>query len=151
MLKNDAGEITEYLCVVWSEDDAPHLGVVPGDTRHQTFFEFLTLFLALMVWGDGFVNESVAVLGDNVGALASALSLRGRGALLAVARELSWRQARRRWSFEVGHLPSEYNNVADALSRVADPTGKPWPSWALGAAEPRKCPKISDLWLACPV
>ena len=150
VLKNEAGEITEYICIVWSEEDAPHLGVYPGDTKNQSFYEFLTLLLSLLVWGDAFVDHSVAILGDNVGALTSALSLKGRGSMLAVARELSWRQARRRWAFEVGHLPSEHNSVADALSRVADPAGKAWPSWALTAAEQRKCPNISDLWRAAP-
>ena len=150
MLRNEDGIVTEYFSVVWTEDDAPHLNVVPGDSRHQTFFEFLTLLLSLMIWGDTFVSFSVAILGDNVGALSAALSLKGRGALLAVARELSWRQARRKWSFEVAHLPSEHNNVADALSRVADPTGKAWPGWALGVATARKCPRISEIWQAAP-
>ena len=150
VLKNSDGVITEYVCVVWSADDAAHLGVQPGDTKHQSFYEFLMLLLSLLVWGDNYVEQSIAILGDNVGALTSALALKGRGSMLAVARELSWRQARRRWAFEVAHLPSEHNSVADALSRVADPAGKPWPAWALAAAEHRKCPKISELWRAAP-
>lgn len=150
VLKNNEDFVLEYICVVWSEDDAPHLGVWPGDSKHQTFFEFLTLLLALMVWGDNFVDVSVPILGDNTGALSAALSLKGRGTLMAVARELSWRKARHRWTFEVGHLPSEHNVVSDALSRAADPAGVPWPAWALGSATARKCPKISDVWKALP-
>ena len=150
ILRHADGYVSEYFCVVWASEDAPHLDVQPGDTRHQTYFEFLTLLLSLMVWGDRFVDLTVPVLGDNVGALSAALSLRGRGALQAVARELSWRKARRRWAFDVGHLPSEHNSVADALSRVADPSGVPWPSWALGGATAQKCPKISKIWRALP-
>ena len=74
VLRNDEGLVVEYFSVLWTSWDAPHLGVVPGDCRHQTFFEFLTLLLALLVWGDWFVDESLAILGDNVGPLASALS-----------------------------------------------------------------------------
>ena len=66
-----------------------HLGVYPGDTKNQSFYEFLTLLLSLLVWGDNYVEQSIAILGDNVGALTSALSLKGRGSMLAVARELS--------------------------------------------------------------
>ena len=108
------------------------------------------MLLALCTWGDGFVDTTVAVLGDNTGALQNALALRGRGALLHVARELSWRQARRRWSFEVGHLPSEFNVVADALSRTSDPKGHAWPSEALAASVFRAPPKLRKLWLASP-
>ena len=150
LLRDGSGCIVEYFSILWTEWDAPHLGVAPGDPKHQTFFEFLTLLLALMVWGNSFVETSVAVLGDNVGSLSAALSLKGRGNLLAVARELSWRRARHRWSFEVAHLPSEHNVVADSLSRVADPKGVPWPSVALGGALAVRCPKVAEIWKALP-
>ena len=151
VLRDAQGKIREYFFTVWSWDDAPHLSVEPGNPKDQTYFEFLTLLLALVVWGDWFVDHSVAVLGDNVGALSGALSLRGRGALQAVARELSWRRARRRWAFAVAHLPSEHNSVADALSRVADPAGKAWPGWALREADCVKTPRVSELWRAAPL
>ena len=96
------------------------------------------------------MQDTVLIAGDNTAALTSALSLKGKGELLAVARELSWRQARRGWRFSVGHLPSEYNVVADALSRVADPKGCEWPSLALAGAEYTAPPRLRDLWLACP-
>jgi hypothetical protein len=142
--------VVEYFSVVWSNDDAEHLNVVTHETRHQTFWEFATLLLALTTWGDKFVQDTVLIAGDNTAALTSALSLKGKGELLAVARELSWRQARRGWRFSVGHLPSEYNVVADALSRVADPKGCEWPSLALAGAEYTAPPRLRDLWLACP-
>ena len=104
-----------------------------------------------MCLGDRFTQTTVSVLGDNTGALSNALSLRGRGPPEAISRELSWRQARRGWRFVVGHLPAEYNNVADALSRAADPKGISWPSEALAAAVSVRPPKLSDLWLAAPL
>ena len=151
VLRHPDGYVVEYFSIVWSEFDAPHLHVVPGDCRHQTFFESLTLLLVLLIWGDDFTTDALAILGDNVGALSTALSLAGRGSLLAVSRELSWRKARRKWSYEVGHLPSEHNVVADALSRVADPSGVPWPSEALSSALMKSCPKVADLWRAAPL
>ena len=96
------------------------------------------------------MHESVAVLGDNTAALSDALALKGKGIMLAVARELSWRQPRRKWSFDVGHLPAEHNVVADALSRTTDPKGCAWPARALASAASAKPPKLKDLWLACP-
>ena len=150
VLRDPGGRVHEYFAVVWSEWDAPHLGIQPGECKHQTFFEFLTLLLTLLVWGSWCIDESMAILGDNVGALQSALSLSGRGTLLAVSRELSWRKARHRWLFDVGHLPSEFNVVADALSRMTDPMGVPWPSVALGSATMKSAPKVAEIWKAGP-
>ena len=118
VLRDADARVREYFSVIWNQDDVDHLGVEVHCSRFQTFWEFLALLLSLMTWADRFVEERVLVLGDNTGALTDALALKGRGPLLAVARELSWRQARRRWNFAVGHLPSEHNKVADALSRA---------------------------------
>ena len=149
-MRNPYGTIEEFFAVIWSGEEAPHLPVVPGEARFQSFWEFATLLLVLLVWGDRFVDHSLEVLGDNTAALSNALSLKGRGPMLAVAREISWRRARRAWQFRVGHLPSEHNNVANSLSRVADPKGAGWPSRALSAASEAKPPRLQDVWLACP-
>ena len=142
--------MVEYFSTVWNGEEAKHLRVVPGDSRHQTFWEYATLLLCLMTWGDHFTKESVLVVGDNTGSLSNALSLKGKGDLLAISRELSWRQARRHWKFSVGHLPSEHNVVADALSRRTDPKGAPWPSLALRSADFRSPPNLRDIWLSRP-
>ena len=150
VLRAATGTVVEFFSVVWQGDEAPHLGVEPWVTAHQTFWEFATLLLALCVWGDSFTQRRVSVLGDNTGALNNALSFRGKGPLEALSRELSWRQARRGWLFDVGHLPSEYNVVADALSRITDPKGTGWPSEALAAAAEVSPPRLRDLWIAKP-
>ena len=151
VLRAPGGDIDQYFTVVWQGNEAPHLNIIPGETRFQTFWEFATLFLALLVWADFFVDTSLAVLGDNTGALTNALQLKGRGPLLAIAREISWRKARRSWAFEVGHLPSEHNSIADALSRIADPKEtKGWPSKALAAARAVTPPRLSEVWRAVP-
>jgi hypothetical protein len=150
VLRNPDREVVEYFSIVWNGEEAKHLHVVPGDSRHQTFWEYATLLLCLMTWGDNFVKESVLVVGDNTGSLSNALSLKGKGDLLAISRELSWRQARRHWLFSVGHLPSEHNVVADALSRRTDPKGVAWPSLALRSADFRSPPNLRDVWLSRP-
>ena len=150
LLRDGAGHVVEYFSVVWTGNEARHLKVVPNDTSFQSFWEFSTLLLALCTWGDSFVHERVAVLGDNTAALSDALALTGKGIMNSVAREISWRQSRRRWSFDVGHLPSEYNVVADALSRTADPKGCAWPALALATATYAVPPKLQELWLARP-
>ena len=87
------------------------------------------------------------LLGDNLGALEAALNLRGRGALSKIAREISWRRARDGWRFAAGHLPSERNLVADALSRLTAPAAeaKRLPEAVKGARR-RVLPEIASLW-----
>ena len=106
--------------------------------------------LVLMVWADDFFPLGMPILGDNTGALQAGLDLKGRGVLLAVAREISWRKARRRWSFQVGHLPSEHNTVSYALSRVADPSPPSWPASCLASSTWVTAPRLRDLWRALP-
>ena len=65
-------------------------------------------------------DSILTIVGDNTGSLQDALSLKGTGALNTLAMELSWRKARRGWHFQVGHLPSEANDIADALSRLSE-------------------------------
>ena len=151
ILKNPDGNIERYFAVVWDGSEAVHLGVRIGEPAFQTFWEFCTLLLSLVVWGKHFTQNTVIIYGDNTAALANALNLKGRGILLHVAREIAWRQARRGWKFETAHLPSEHNSIADALSRITDPKGKQWPSLALSAAEADTAPRLSELWLAHPV
>ena len=73
----------------------PHLGVTTENSRDQTFWEFATFLLAAVLWFDDFVVDSILVLGDNTAALSNALALKGRGPLLSIARELSWKTAKR--------------------------------------------------------
>ena len=124
------------------------MGVRIEDPKYQTFWEFLTLFLALMVWGSSFTRQSAAVVGDNTGSLTSALKLKAKGCMAAIARELSWRRERLGWQFEVGHLPSELNVVPDALSRQYESKPAPWPTAALRGAIESPKPDFARRWQA---
>ena len=51
------------------------------------------------------------------------MSLKGRGALNAISRELGWRRIQQGWWYSVGHIRAEENDIADVLSRTSAPHG----------------------------
>ena len=85
-------------------------------------------------------------MGDNTGALEAALQLKGAGPMLAIARELAWRRARRRWAYKVGHISTENNIVPDVLSRLHDPSPSNFPCEALLGIQQVACPAVQGLW-----
>ena len=136
-------DATEFFVTIWAK--IPHLHVVPGKSDFQTFWEFLTLCLAMVRWCP--LYEGVLFCGDNLASLNLALSLKGGGVEGAVAKELAWRSARYRWSYAVAHLPAEGNKVADRMSRISDPSLpelSELPSTLIGAAEVSVC--VKSLW-----
>ena len=86
--------IVSYTYVKWEEQSAAILGAVPGDSAYQSFWEMVMLLVCLVLWGDDFTNEELLIVGDSTSALQNALDLKGKGIMAAVAREISWRQAR---------------------------------------------------------
>ena len=134
------GKVMRYWHYSWQQGDASHLGVLPGHSRHQTFWELAALLICLVTWGDEFREECLAVVGDNVASLQCVLALKGRGPLLAISREIAWRQAAFAWKFEVGHIPTEANKLADTLSRLTAPSPAPFPLAALRDALPSGVP-----------
>ena len=139
-------KVMEYWWYVWKTKEVAKLNVQSGLPKHQTFWETLTLLLSLILWGEYATGRTILMVGDNTGSLQNTLELKGKGPLMAIAREVAWRKARHNWQFEVGHLPSEYNAAPDALSRQAGPVIKPWPTEALGNAMERMCPAIDMIW-----
>jgi len=140
---------SEYFELSWSQEVADHLGATIGESSSQTTFEYLVILLALVVWMPSF-PDGARILGDNVSALHGVLHLRGRADLSKITREIAWRKARFAWRFAVGHLPTEANTVADALSRLAAPASseqKHFPSKALRDARERRV-DFADVW-AC--
>ena len=141
---------TEFFSTAWKEDDVPHLGVHPGVSAHQTFYELSCLGLALIRWGSTY--QRLVLVGDNTGSLQLALDGRGYGAQGALLRELSWRKAKHGWDFAVAHTAKEANSLADFLSRIHEPKGDDTPPAPpacpeafCGCAEVR-APKLSKIW-----
>ena len=111
----------EIMVLKWTREVCRDLKVVRGESAFLPFWEALTALAALVVWcGPGGLS-SIALVGDNLGALTAAVSTRGRGDVARICREVALRQARLGLHIAVGHLPSQLNDWADALSRVFAP------------------------------
>ena len=139
--------VVSYFYGNWSADEERDLGVVIGDPAHQTTFEFLALFMVLLVFGTEFSDVGLAIVGDNTASLSLALSLKGGKALGRVSREIAWRRIRCGWRYKCGHLPSELNVTADALSRMSEPAGIGQLPDQLGRAVRRGTPTLADVWV----
>ena len=136
----------EFWFCSWRTKDVARLGVQADRPKHQTFWETLVVLMSLMVWGHHSAESPMLIIGDNTAALQNTLELKGKDALLSIAREVAWRKARFNWRFDVAHLPSEYNSAPDALSRQFGPSPKPWPARELGAAVEVVPPSVAALW-----
>ena len=115
------------LVMEWTPSLCEGLKVRSGESKFLPFFEALTALAAITVWCGPGRLQSAALVGDNLAALTTAVSFRGRGDLGRVCRELALRQARWGLHLAVGHLPSEINDWADSLSRRFAPCPPPLP------------------------
>ena len=113
------GKVTQFWTIRWSTEMIKQIEptIQLGVPAFQSLWEFVTLLAALVTWARP--DMPLAMIGDNKGSLQLALSMRGRGAMAAVCREIAWRRIRGRWLFDVGHLPTESNKTADLLSRLS--------------------------------
>ena len=117
------GAPTEFFELSWDPDLAHTLDIAVGSSSGQSCWEYLTLYLVLLMWAERFRQKGFEVLGDNTAALSNSLSFKGRGGMARISKEIAWRKVRFAWRFAVGHLPSEANTLADALSRTSAPEG----------------------------
>jgi len=119
-----------------------------GDPGGQTTWEYLILYIALHTWGSEH-RSGLLLLGDNLASLAGILNLRGKSVLNLITKEVAWRKVRFQWRFAVGHLPTEKNQIADALSRIAAPPGSEHRSLpaCLRGAVVIEAPAFDDLWV----
>jgi len=115
------GVPVEFWETAWTEEDAKELGYELYDPAGQTAWEYLCILLTLILWAPRFKAEGLALLGDNLAALTGAISLRGKNRLTRITRELTCRKVKGAWHFAAGHLPTEENKIADALSRMHAP------------------------------
>ena len=102
--------------------------------------------MCLEAWNGHTTLGQTLLVGDNTASLQDALVFKGRCCLDDIARELDLRVATRSWKYSVGHLPSEYNSVPDALSRLEAPEAKPFPAHALAGATKIAAPDVGGLW-----
>ena len=123
MLKQN-GVPQVFFTGAWTEEDAEVVGARLGEPDGQTAWEYLTLFLVLLAFGTDSRRTGLVILGDNLASLNLALNLKGNKVLGRTSREIAWRQIRQGWRYMCGHLPSELNHTADALSRMSAPAEK---------------------------
>ena len=135
----------EHMAIAWDTEFADRFGAAVGDSGCLAFYEAVVVLAAIQAWGVDGKRKRMALIGDNVGALTVAISLRGRGDLAQVCREVALRQARFGLELCVGHLPSERNVDADALSRLAAPSPASFPA-SLLAVPSRAWPQTDRLF-----
>ena len=82
------GHAADWFEVPWTAAMLQPLGLAIGDPRCQQAFEYLALLLVLLAWGAHSRGTGLAILGDNIAALQNALTLRGKGPLNAISREI---------------------------------------------------------------
>ena len=120
------GRPSRYFVCTWEQVDFDHLGIKVGDCAAQTFFEVLVLVLAVELSANA--SKPAVILGDNLPALQEALDLKGKGAQEPLAQALAVVVSARSLALTVAHLPTEANDLADALSRQSGPANAPpWP------------------------
>ena len=135
----------EWIATEWTDELCTELRAERGQSAFLTFFEAFTVLAAVVRWCQSGRRSSVAIVGDNVGALTVAVSRRGRGNLGKICRELALFQAHRSISIAVGHLASGLNSWADALSRLAAPDAAEVPH-ELCTVSRGAWPQLSDLF-----
>ncbi|CAK0871843.1 unnamed protein product [Prorocentrum cordatum] len=129
------GTPVEFFALEWSDDICGLFNVGTGDPRCQSFWEYLTVFLALCARGESFRTEVLTIAGDSAPALEGALTLRCKGLLNHITREIAQRLSRRQWEYVATHLPAEHNKTADALPRSAAPDRAAFPAEPAGATQ----------------
>ena len=134
----------EYMATAWGDDLCQRLRVTRGESRCLACFEALVALSALEKWSCQGLLREMALVGDNLAALSVAVSLRGKGDLAQVCREVALRQAWFGLHLAVGHLPTELNTWADALSRIHAPKAAAVPP-GLARARHREWPSVKEL------
>ena len=86
---------TAWAAGIWEPNLLNRFSATVGDSGVQTLLECVASLITLEMWAPS--EDPFIVHGDNVGALTLISKLKGRGDCIAVAREVAWRQAARRW------------------------------------------------------
>ena len=61
--------VREHWHCSWQTKFVARLGVQAGKTKHQTFWESLTVLMSMMLWGSQVGEAAVLIIGDNTAAL----------------------------------------------------------------------------------
>ena len=142
-----SGRVLEYQAYAWPPELLFKFSIKPGRPRDQAFFEGCALLCAMLSWCIPHRDTGLRILGDATGAMEALLHLKGKGQLNHVARELAWRRVKYGWCFRLGHVPSEFNNLADCLSRMYSPSAVELPLSCIAAHQVSE-PDWVGMWRA---
>ena len=121
-VKYRGGQPEETLSLVWTSEDERLTGAKIGEPGSQALWECYMVLRALWCWLKLGQQGYVRIRGDAEGVLAALLRRSAKSPLLnTVVREITLLLARDFRSLETIHVWSEYNELADALSRIKDP------------------------------
>ena len=141
------GVAVEYTYFGWSDRSLSILKATHGDFRGQTAFEFLTFFVVAATFSEVLSTTGALIRGDNLGSLNVANGLGSTTPTMnAIAREIAWRRIVYKWRYKISPLPAEWNDEADALSRLHAVPRRAFPKQALAGAVFAQAP-LQDEWL----
>ena len=85
------GVLREYWVYEWRAAEVAHFKprIKTGVSDHMTFWESVAFLMCCITWNSWLETHPVMLVGDNTGSLQNSLDLKGKGALLAVSRELA--------------------------------------------------------------
>ena len=94
--------------------------------------------------------DGLVISSDNSGSLQLSVDMASTKQERALLRELAWRKAMGEWVFDVCHIPSENNTVADLLSMFFEtPEGQHIKPEIMKGAAVVRVPKLRELWTLC--
>lgn len=121
-MKMVEGQPVQTLSLVWTKQDEENTGGKIGDPGSQAIWECYMVLRSLWCWLKPGQQGFVRIRGDAKGVLSALLKRSAESPLLnVVVREITLVLAADFRSLETIHIWSEYNKLADALSRVKDP------------------------------
>ena len=139
-IKMHEGQPVQTLSLVWSKLDEENTGGKIGDPGSQAIWECYMVLRSLWCWLKSGQQGFVRIRGDAQGVLSALLKRSAESPLLnVVVREITLVLAADFRSLETIHIWSEYNKLADALSRVKDPNQP-----AKHPAELKSVPHLED-------
>ena len=131
MMMPDGLRIEHFLHVAWNAEDMMALDARTGDPASQAIWEAFALLLAVATWRPllEVVQGTLELRGDAQGVLQAVLSRRARCPTInLIIAEMQLVLGASMLDMFASHVWSEENEVADALSRLAE-----------GAAMPEDC------------
>ena len=119
------GVIVSYFSDRLTKQDAIIHRTRLADSHGQQIWESLCVLIAMRVWASVWRTRryTITVGSDNMAALVLAGKLKAKGPRAVIAREIALHYAE--GSFEprvTEHVPGVANDIADALSRLSDPS-----------------------------